>query len=176
MIAKHWQTRLAIACDEHVNKLCQRFGVLGTGTAGDYKRISQRSLVAVERNAAHIEHRQNIDATDLVLERKTENVKITKWRERFQTEERIFFFPHPRFHVGPRSERPFADPVVATIHQRVEHLQTMVTHADLVRIRESHAERAAYAGVIFANHVDFVTKILPGHLHAWKDPVDDVLT
>ena len=33
-------------------------------------------------------------------------------------------------HIGPGRESAFANPIVVAVHKRVEHLQTMMAHAD----------------------------------------------
>ena len=61
---------------------------------------------------------------------------------------------------SPRREGPFAHPIVAAVHQRVEHLQAVVAHADGVHVGKRHAQLAAHRAMILADHVQFAAHIL----------------
>ncbi len=74
---------------------------------------------------------------------------------------------------SPGRERPFADPIGPAVHQRVEHLQAVMAHADRVGVGKRQAELAADRAMVLANHIQLAADILRRPLHARQNPPRD---
>jgi hypothetical protein len=46
------------------------------------------------------------------------------------------------------------------VHERVQHLQAVMAHADRVHVRKRHTQLAADGTMIFADHVQFAADVL----------------
>ena len=113
--------------------------------------------------------------TEFVLQREPDDVELGERRERLQTVERQLVLPQRLFHIGPRREHAFAGPILAGIHQRVEHLQSVVAHADRVHVGKGQAEFPAHVGVVLAHDIQLATEILGRHLDARQHMSNQVL-
>ena len=82
------QALLAVADDEQVDERGEQLRVLRPGPAGDDQRMVERAVLAVQRNAAQVEHRQDVGVADLVLQAEAEQVELAQRRERLQAVER----------------------------------------------------------------------------------------
>jgi len=174
-IADLRQTRLAVARHKHVDKRRERFGILCTGATRDDQRMMHRPLVATQRDPAQIEHRQQIGIADLVLQRKAENVEFGQRSEGLQAVQRQIRLAEVGFHVRPRRKDAFTVPIVASVHQRVQHLQAVMAHPDRVRIGKGQTQPASHSARVFANHIPFAADVLGRHLHSHQDAIDQML-
>ena len=82
------QALLAVADDEQVDERRQHFRVLRAGAAGDDERMVERAVLAVQRDAAEVEHGQDVGVADLVLQAEADQVEVAQRREGFQAVER----------------------------------------------------------------------------------------
>ncbi len=173
LVAQQGQARLSVAGDEHIDKRRHRFGVLRARPAGDDQRMVHRALRAAEWNPPQVEHRQDIAGADLVLQRESENVEIGQRRECLQAVERLVGLAQQPLHIVPGREGPFADPIVAVVHQRVKNLQAMMAHPDCVGIGKGEAELAAHRAMVLANHIQLAADILSRRLNPRQDVTGD---
>ena len=104
-----------------------------------------RAIFGRERNPAQIEHRQHVAVAQIVLQREAEHVELVKRREGFEAVKRQVVLAEQLLHVGQRREGPLAGPIVAAVHQVVQHLKPVMAHADRVGVGKGEAERAADA-------------------------------
>ena len=82
--------------------------------------------------------------------------------------------PQLLLHVRPRCEAALRHPVLATIHQGVENLQAVVTHANRVGVREAQTEAARYLLMILHHDISLATHVLPRHLYLGEDVANQV--
>ena len=148
-VADDRQARLAVAEDEQVDEGGEQLGVLGAGPAGDHQRVVRPAVLGVERDAAEVEHRQDVGVADLVLEREAQHVEPAQRREGFEAVERQASRAQRGLEVGQRRERPLAGPVAA-VHQAVEHLEPVVAHPQGVGVGKGQADRAARGAMVLA--------------------------
>jgi hypothetical protein len=78
------------------------------------------------------------------------------------------------FEIDPRCEGAFAYPIRLAIDQRVQDLQAVVAHADLVDIGKGDAQFAADRAVILVHGVHFSTDVLSRHLNLGEKAFYDV--
>ena len=72
------QALLAVADDEQVDERGEQLRVLRARAAGDDQRIVERAVLGVQRDAAQVEHRQDVRVADLVLEAEAEDVELAR--------------------------------------------------------------------------------------------------
>ena len=70
------QALLAVADDEEVDERGQHLRVLRARAAGDDQRMVERAVLAVQRNAAQVEHGQDVGVADLVLQAEADQVEV----------------------------------------------------------------------------------------------------
>jgi hypothetical protein len=145
------------------------------GATGKDERVGHRALGGAQWNAHQIEHRQHVDKRDLVLQREADHVEGRQRRKGLQAVERHLVFAELLFHVGPGREDALAGPIVAGVHQRVEHLQPVVAHADGVGVGEGEAEFSPHITMVLADHVQLAAQILGRRLHLRQQPADNVV-
>src|SRR5207249_10543966 len=100
-----------VADDENIDEGGEDFGVLRAWPSTDHQRILQGPILAEERNAAQVEHCQQVRVTDFVLEAETDEIEILKRREGLKTVERHAVVPQQGLEVEPRSEGSLAGPL-----------------------------------------------------------------
>ena len=102
------------------------------------------------------------------MEAEADEVELGERRERFEAVQRQFVVSQLGLEVEPRRERPLAGPLRIVVHDAVEDLQAVVTHAERISIGESEAELAANLAVILDDAVQLAADVLGRHLHAGK--------
>ena len=65
----------------------------------------------MQRNAAQVEHRQDVGVADLVLQAEADQVEVAQRRERFQAVERQAVLAQLGLEVEPGREGAFAGPL-----------------------------------------------------------------
>ena len=120
------------------------FGILRAGTAGDDERMIERAILAVQRDAAEVEHGQDVGVADLVLQAEADQVEVAQRREGFQAVERQAGAAQLGLEIEPRREGPFAGPLRIVVHDRVQDLQAVMAHAERVGVGKGQAELAAH--------------------------------
>src|SRR5207302_3697497 len=131
---------LAVADYEDVDEWRQDLRVLSAGAAGDDERMVERAILAVQWNAAQVEHGEDIGVTNLVLQAEADQVEIAQWRERLQAAQRQAMAAQLPFEIEPGGKGPLARPLRIVVHDAVEHLQAVVAHAERVGVRKGQAE------------------------------------
>ena len=169
------QALLAVADDEQVDERRQQFGILSAGAAGDDERMIERAILAVQRHAAEIEHRQDVRVADLVLQAETEQIEVLQRRVRLQAVERQPVVAQHFLEIEPRREGAFAGPLRVVVHDRIKHLQTVMARAQRIGVGERQAEFAAHLAMILDDAVEFAADVLGRHLHARQDAVNGLL-
>ena len=127
------------------------------------------------RDAAQVEHGQDVGVAHLVLQAEADQVEVAERGEGFQAVQRPVLAAQQGFKVDPGSEGPFAGPLGIVIHDRVQHLQTMVAHAQGVGVGEGQAQGAADPAVVLDDAVQLAADVLSGRLHAGQQARDAVL-
>ena len=102
-VADPRQARLAVAGDEQIDERRDRLGILRARAAGDDQRMLHRAIDAAQRNAAQVEHRQDVAGADFVLQREAEDVELVERRERFEAVERRAGFAQGLLHILRRA-------------------------------------------------------------------------
>ena len=134
---------------------------------------SVRSL-GVQRNAAQVEHGQDVGVADFVLQAEADDVEFAQRRERLQAVERQAVLAQLGLEIDPRREGPFAGPLRIVVHDRVQHLQAVMAHAERVGVGKRQAQPAAHLAMILDDAVEFAAEILGRRLHARQDSHDGV--
>ena len=134
----------------------------------------QRAILAMQRDAAEVEHRQHVGVADFVLQAESEDIELGERRERFEAIERQVRLPQFLLEVDPGREGAFARPLRIVVHDRVEDLQAVVRHAKRVGIGKRQAQSAAHFGVVLDDAVEFAAEVLGRCLHAREDAHDGV--
>ena len=93
-------------------------------------------------------------------------------REGLEAVERQAVAAQGGFEVGQRREDALAGPALG-VHQAVEHLETMVAHAQGIGIGEGQADGPAAGPVVLDDAVQLAADVLPGRPDARQDPRDD---
>ena len=169
------QALLAVADDEQVDERGQHFGVLGAGAAGDDQRMVERAVLGVQRDAAEVEHGQNVRIADLVLQTEAEEVEVAQRREGFQAVQRQPGLAQHGLEIDPRGEGAFAGPLRIVVHQRVEDLQAVVAGADGIGVGEAEAQAAAHPAMVLGDAVEFAAAVLGRRLDARQQAEDRFL-
>ena len=129
----------------------------------------------MERDAAQVEHGQQVAGADFVLQGEAQHVEVRERSEGLQAVERQLGGAQLGFHVGPGGEDALAGPIGPAVHQRVENLQAMMAHADRVGVGKRQAEPAADVAMILDHRVQLAPQILGRHLHPRQDVTDEIV-
>ena len=103
---------------------------------------------------------------NLVLHREADDVEFGQRREGLERIRRDPPAPHQLLHVDPGRKSALAKPILTVVHQRVENLQAVMAHADLVRVGECHAQFAADRIVVLDHGVQLAARVLRWALHS----------
>ncbi len=83
------------------------FGVGGHGPARDDQRIVVAAVLAAERDAAEVEHREDVGVGELVLQREADDVEVAERARRLERHEgSLPFSTSSALHVDPRACTP----------------------------------------------------------------------
>ena len=74
-IGKLQHDLLAVADHEQVNKVSERLRIVGTRTAAGYNMLEFGAVLCQHRNTAEIQHIQNVGKRQLILQRKSDNIR-----------------------------------------------------------------------------------------------------
>ena len=172
-IADRRQGLFAVAQHEGVDEAGHRLGVGRAGAAGQNQRIGHASATSAARG---IPPRSSIVSTFVALSSccrlKPTTSNSAQRRETLQADQRQSPLPQQRLQVGQRREDPLAGPIAAAVHDRVQHLQAVVAHADRIGLGKGQAEPAPHRRRVFADRVPLAADILPRTLHAGQHAVD----
>ena len=168
------QAGLAVADHEEVDVGGQQLGVLGAGAAGDDEGVDGAAVLGLERDAAQVEHRQQVRVADLVLEREAHDVELGQGRERLQPVEGDLVLAQGFFEVGQGGEGPLAGPALG-VHEAVEDLEPVVAHAQGIGVGEGQAERPLRLAVVLQDAIQLAAGVLAGGRHIGQDAGGDVL-
>ena len=97
------QALLAVADDEEVDERGEQLRVLGARAAGDDQRMVEGAVLAVQRDAAEVEHGQDVGVADLVLQAEADQVELAQRREGLQAVERQAGLAQLGLEVEPRA-------------------------------------------------------------------------
>ena len=125
---------LSLADEKDIHEIRNRFGVAGAGSAG-YDYIFQLCSVArINRHVAQPEHIEHIGVAKLVLQSKTDKIKIRDGVAALEGIKRYLILAHQLLHVDPRRKNTLAPDVIDEIEAAVEYFHAEVRHSDLVCI------------------------------------------
>src|SRR4030095_6404238 len=140
-------------------------GVEGARAAGDDKRVAGASLGGAQRNAAEVQHGEDVRVGQLVLETEPDDVKLAERGVGLQRDERMTVLAQHRFEIEPGRIRPLGVDVVASVEQVVEQLQTGMRLRDLVDLREGERDAEVDCRWILAHATELVAEIAPRFSH-----------
>ena len=169
------QTFFPIPHDEHVDEPGHRFRILHARAAGDHQRHREVAFFRRKRNSAQVQNREHVGVAEVVLQRETEHVEVCQRCECFEAVERQALRPQQGFHVGPGGVDPFAGPVVAPVHGRIEHLHPVVAHADRVGIGKGQADLAPDRPMVLSDGVQLTAQVLAGSLNEGQESPNHVI-
>ena len=149
-IGKFQHDLLAVADHEQVNEVSQRLRIVGTRTAAGYNMLEFGTVLCQHRNTAEIQHIQNVGKRQLVLQRKSDNIKVRQRVTALQTVQRQPCLAHFGLHVNPWRADAFAPDALLIVEQTVQDTRTEVRHGNLIGIRKT--ERKSQIDVLFIFH------------------------
>src|SRR5206468_3402988 len=100
----------------------ENFGILGARAAADDERMIERAVARKKRDAAQVQHREQVGVADLVLQAEADYIEVDQGRKGLQAIERQVCFPQLVFEIQPGREGPLAGPLRVRVHDRVEDL------------------------------------------------------
>ena len=165
----------AVADHERVNKIRQRFGIERARPARDDNRVFLPAIFPQKRNAAKLQHRQNVGVAHFILQRKAHDVKGAERTAAFEREQRDFLLLHQVHHVHPRHKRALAEHIRLLIHRGIENLHAQMGHADLVGIRKAERKMQLRAVPRLELRIHFPAGIARRLLHLIEHPGDGFL-
>ena len=136
-IGKFQHDLLAVADHEQVNKVSERLRIVGTRTAAGYNMLELGAVLCQHRNTAEIQHIQNVGKRQLVLQRKSDNIKVRQWVTALQAVQRQPCLTHFGLHVNPWRADAFAPDALLIVEQTVQDTRTEVRHGNLIGIRKT---------------------------------------
>ena len=128
---------LAVTDHEQIDKIAERFRVIGTRAAGDNQIFKARTILGQNRHAAQIQHVQNIGKRQLVLQRKADDIKIRQRIAALQTVQRNSCAAHLVFHVNPGCKDALTPDVLLIVEQSVQNARTQMGHTDFINVGET---------------------------------------
>ena len=127
------------------------------------------SVLRQNRNAAEIQHIQNVGKRQFVLQRKRNNVKFRQRVAAFQTVKRNAGRTHLGLHVNPRRTDALAPDALLVIEQTVKNTRAKVRHSDLVGIREAERKPEIYIFLILHPRAPLAADIACRLLYTGQD-------
>jgi len=110
------------ADDEAVKKIGQRFRIISARTTAHDQGIRVGAFGAGQRNAAQIQHRQDIGISHFILQGKAHRVEIPQWRLRLQAGQGRAGLPHRLFHIRPGTVGPLGVGILPVVQNPVQDL------------------------------------------------------
>jgi hypothetical protein len=128
------QSLFALSHAKGIEKESHRLRHIGSGTSPDHHRISLSPIFAPEGNLTEIEHGEDVRVGKLILQSKSQYVKILQGAGVLQRFQRIPLLPQSLLHIPPGT--------VSTLHgkpgvlpkEAVENLKSQIAHPHLVDI------------------------------------------
>ena len=154
---------LALSDIEEIEKFCQRLRICGAGPASDHDRVLPGTFCGAQRDAAQVQNLKNIRVAHFVLERNSQKVKFPHRVLGFQREQRDVLFSHELIQIYPGRIDALAPDILPLIEHVIEDLDTQMGHADLIHVRETHAETDIHLLRVLDDCVDLISEI-PGRL------------
>ena len=167
-IADLAQRFLAVAEQHRVEELGERFRVERTRTTGDHQRIGRASIGGAHRDAAEVEHGEDVRVRQLVLQAEADDVELVERRVRLERDQRMVVLAQDRLEVEPGSVGAFGVDVVAPVQQIVEQLQAGMRLSDLVDFGKAERDAELHGARILAHGAELVAQIAPRFFHPGK--------
>ena len=118
-----------------------------------------------QRNAAEVEHIQDITVAQFILQGKADEVKIRQRIARFERIQRDIMRAHLFFHIHPRRENTLTPNVRLFVKKAVEDLDAEVRHTDLINIGKTEREPHVHLLLVLDDSSEFTADIAAGFLH-----------
>ena len=125
----------------------------GGRTASDDEGVGQRPRLGADRDAAQLEHREDVGEGHLELEREAHDIEVGERTRRLERHQRERALTQRSLQVEPGGEAALHEQVGRLVDDRVEDLGPHVAHADVVDVGEAEGEAAVYAAPIFDDRV-----------------------
>ena len=122
--------------EEHRERLGMRRG----GAAGDDQRIVLAAIGALERDAAEVEHREDVRVRELELEREADDVEVLERTRALERDERQLARAELLLHVDPRRVAALGERARIVVQDLVEDLEAEMAHPDVVDVGEREAD------------------------------------
>ena len=153
---------LAFAEDEGVDEPGHRLGVEGAAAPGNDERMLLRAVGGKERDAAQVQHVEDVRVGQLVLEGEAEDIEFVQRTAILQAPEKRALFAQLRLHVLPWGIGAFGEDIGDLVEDVVEDTDAHVGHADVVGVRVSEGEADGHVVPGFGDAVPFAAGIASG--------------
>jgi hypothetical protein len=120
------------------------------------------SFLAAEREAGQLEDGEDIGVTEFVGQGDAEDIELIEWAARFKAGERELSGAELVFHVPVGAVRSFRQAVVSVVKNMVEDLQSLMGHANFVKIWKNQGETCRGLFPDPWSAVEFLTEIATG--------------
>ena len=117
---------LAVPEQKAVDEVGDGLRVKRAWPAGDDQRMVRAAVSRMQRDAAHIEHRQHVRVGEFVLEAEADDVECVQRPVGFERHEREVVRAQLPLHVGPGRVRALGLHVCAAVQQVVQNLEAEV--------------------------------------------------
>ena len=131
---------LAIADHKGVDEVRQGLRVEGTGPAGHHDGIFPAAVLPQQRNAAKLQHGQDVGIAHLILQGEAHHIKLIQCAAVLQGKQRYVFLLHQGHHVHPRHADPLTQAPGLVVDNGVKNLHAQVGHGNLVGIGKAEGK------------------------------------
>ena len=162
---------LTLAQGEEIDKLRQRFRIVGADTAGKDDVFQIMAVCALQRHTCQIQHIQDIGIGHLVADGEGDHIEILHRVLALQGPQRKIMLTHGLFHISPRGEDTLTPDTLHLIHDTVQDPHTQIGHTDLIGIRETEGDPDPDILRVFFHFIEFSAGIPGRLLHRGEDPL-----
>ena len=155
----------AVAEEENIDKVGDRLGVAGAGTARDDNMLQAVPILAENGDPAERKHIQNIGIAELILKRKADEIKMCKRIAGLERVKRDIVRAHDLLHVDPRGEHTLAPDIRTLVKQAVQDFDAQMGHADLIKVGKTKGKADIDVTLVLDNGAQLAADITAGLLH-----------
>ena len=166
---------LAFADYKTIEEIGQRLRIVGAGAAAHDQGIGIGAVGAGQRNAAQIQHRQDVGIGHFILQGEAHRVKLPENRPGLQTGQGSASLPHRLFHIRPGAISPLGVGVGAVVQNSVQNLQAKIGHAHFIDVGQSQSKTNGHGGRVLADLVPLAAGITGRLGHGRQQGVDGIL-
>ncbi|MPM09036.1 hypothetical protein SDC9_55352 [bioreactor metagenome] len=163
------QKFLPFADAEEIHERRHRFGGKGTRPPGGHEGMVFSPVSRQERDAAEVEHSENVGIAQFVLEGEPHHVEPVQGTAALHGSQGHSFFPEQPLEIRPWTVGPFRVGPGQSLHQKIEDLKAQVAHPYFVDVRKGKAYTDHPPGILLRGQGAEFASGIPGRpLHIRK--------